>query len=79
MKAFDCLEFGRIIVSEIVKLSPDERVIFYRVLANVSAQFGASAKEPVQKKYFDRFAMQWMRLAEWAEAEAKEEGRRQQG
>ena len=57
-------------MSEIVKLRPVEKVIFYRLLANVSAEFAASAKEPVQQKSFDQFALQWMRLAEWAEAEA---------
>jgi hypothetical protein len=66
-------------VSEIVELRPFERVIFYRLLANVSAEFAESAKEPVHKKSFDQFAMQWMRLAEWAEAEAQQEGRQQQG
>ena len=57
-------------MSEIVELRPFERVIFYRLLANVSAEFAAAAKEPVHKKSFDQFALQWMRLAEWAEAEA---------
>lgn len=75
VRAFAPREFGELIVPEIVTVLPEERVRFYRELANVSAQFAAMAKDSTHKQSFNQIAMQWMRLAEWTEAEAKDSTR----
>jgi hypothetical protein len=58
-------------VEEIIKLHPEEKMKFYRVLAVESARFAAAAREPSIKKSFHQIAMQWTVLAARAEAEAQ--------